>query len=64
MRSCRASYEQLSMIVTDKRRIEQILEADQFKRMRRSLTIIENEMDEVIEDPGMTDYDRKREWHT
>ena len=34
-----------------------------FKSMRRSMTIVEDEMDEILNERGMTEYEEEREWH-
>ena len=59
----RESYQDLGISLTKEHQKGDKLEPVQFKRMRRCLTILEGEVGEVLNGPGMTGYDRKMEWH-
>ena len=57
------SYQELGFSSIEPHHAQEELDPDKYKQLRRSLTIIEDEMDEVLEDNGMTDYEKRREWH-
>lgn len=58
-----ASYKGLGMDITTQHWSEERLTTTMFKSMRNHMTIVETEMDEVLDNQDTTTSKRRREWH-